>query len=56
MGVTYIPSLNSKHHFSMFSGKTTTLLISYDFIALDFIAVAVSVLLAQDDLKTYQGL
>jgi len=40
----------------MFSGKTTSLLVFYDFTALVFIAVAVSVLLAQDHLKTYQGL
>ena len=40
----------------MFLGKTTSLLIFYDFTALVFIAVAVSVLLAQDDLKIPQGL
>ena len=40
----------------MFSGKTTSLLTFYDFTALVFIAVAVSVLLAQDDLKIPQGL
>ena len=48
--VTYIPSLNLKTPFFHVFGTTTSLLIFYDFTALVFIAVAVSVLLAQDGL------